>query len=280
PAIGVAVAAAYGDAAHLRAAALLTAAHGLFQCIALPFGGVFRVDAGNVYHRGPLFPVYAAALVLSILYGCVAALRGGRAYQTGMDSVLLLTLLMLTAGVGLLLVFPDIRIAYLCVSVGNTLLYMRHYKIMLQVDAVTGLLNRRCYDVNMADLGSQAVILLFDVDQFKQVNDTFGHSVGDICLQQVAGILRSIYGRYGLCYRIGGDEFAVIMRSGLGRTEILNRGFDSLIRKLREADGRMPGVSMGYARYDAAASRIQDVLEEADAMLYRRKSEKARVSGS
>ncbi|MDD6032464.1 MAG: hypothetical protein PUC47_03100, partial [Oscillospiraceae bacterium] len=47
PAIGVAVAAAYGDAAHLRAAALLTAAHGLFQCIALPFGGVFRVDAGN-----------------------------------------------------------------------------------------------------------------------------------------------------------------------------------------------------------------------------------------
>ena len=277
PAIGVAVAFAYGDAKHPELALTLVAAHAVFQCLALGFEWVFRVDAENGWQRQELFLIYALVFVLSVAYAFSSVVIGGKAYQIGVDAMLVLTLALVTAGVWFMLVFPDIRITYLCIALSNLLLYIRHYKIMLQVDAVTGLLNRRCYDVNITDMGSRSVIVLLDIDQFKRVNDTYGHSVGDLCLRSVAQELTAVYGRYGLCYRIGGDEFCVVLHDGLEKLPMLNQLFLARIQRLRERDSRMSGVSMGYAYYDAAASNIRDVIQEADTMLYRNKT---RQSGS
>ena len=277
PAIGVAVAFAYGDAKHPELALTLVAAHAVFQCLALGFEWVFRVDAENGWQRQELFLIYALVFVLSVAYAFSSVVIGGKAYQIGVDAMLVLTLLLVTAGVWFMLVFPDIRITYLCIALSNLLLYIRHYKIMLQVDAVTGLLNRRCYDVNITDMGSRSVIVLLDIDQFKRVNDTYGHSVGDLCLRSVAQELTAVYGRYGLCYRIGGDEFCVVLHDGLEKLPMLSQLFLARIQRLRERDSRMSGVSMGYAYYDAAASDIRDVIQEADTMLYRNKT---RQSGS
>ena len=277
PAIGVAVAFAYGDAKHPELALTLVAAHAVFQCLALGFEWVFRVDAENGWQRQELFVIYALVFVLSVAYAFSSVVIGGKAYQIGVDAMLVLTLALVTAGVWFMLVFPDIRITYLCIALSNLLLYIRHYKIMLQVDAVTGLLNRRCYDVNITDMGSRSVIVLLDIDQFKRVNDTYGHSVGDLCLRSVAQELTAVYGRYGLCYRIGGDEFCVVLHDGLEKLPMLNQLFLARIQRLRERDSRMSGVSMGYAYYDAAASNIRDVIQEADTMLYRNKT---RQSGS
>ena len=277
PAIGVAVAFAYGDAKHPELALTLVAAHAVFQCLALGFEWVFRVDAENGWQRQELFLIYALVFVLSVAYAFSSVVIGGKAYQIGVDAMLVLTLLLVTAGVWFMLVFPDIRITYLCIALSNLLLYIRHYKIMLQVDAVTGLLNRRCYDVNITDMGSRSVIVLLDIDQFKRVNDTYGHSVGDLCLRSVAQELTAVYGRYGLCYRIGGDEFCVVLHDGLEKLPMLSQLFLARIQRLRERDSRMSGVSMGYAYYDAAASNIRDVIQEADTMLYRNKT---RQSGS
>lgn len=277
PAIGVAVAFAYGDAKHPELALTLVAAHAVFQCLALGFEWVFRVDAENGWQRQELFLIYALVFVLSVAYAFSSVVIGGKAYQIGVDAMLVLTLLLVTAGIWIMLVFPRIRITYLCIALSNLLLYIRHYKIMLQVDAVTGLLNRRCYDVNITDMGSRSVIVLLDIDQFKRVNDTYGHSVGDLCLRSVAQELTAVYGRYGLCYRIGGDEFCVVLHDSLEKLPMLNQLFLARIRRLQERDSRMSGVSMGYAYYDAAASNIRDVIQEADTMLYRNKT---RQSGS
>ena len=272
PAIGVAVAFAYGDAKHPELALTLVAAHAVFQCLALGFEWVFRVDAENGWQRQELFVIYALVFVLSVAYAFSSVVIGGKAYQIGVDAMLVLTLLLVTAGIWIMLVYPRVRITYLCIAVGNLLLYIRHYKVMLQVDAVTGLLNRRCYDVNITDMGSRSAIIMLDIDRFKRVNDTYGHSVGDLCLRNVAEELTAVYGKYGLCYRIGGDEFCVILQDGIEKTELLNKLFLARIRRLREKDRRMPGVSMGCVYYDAAASDIRDVLREADAMLYQDKS--------
>ena len=272
PAIGIAIAVAYGDARHPGIAMTLLAGHAVFQFIALGFEWVFRIDAQNIFHRQELFMVYTLAFTLSAAYAFTSVVFSGRAYQMGVDSMLVLTLVLVTVGIWLMLVFPDIQITYLCIAVANLLLYIRHYKIMLQVDAVTGLLNRRCYDVNITDMGSRSVIVLLDIDRFKRVNDTYGHSVGDLCLRSVAQELTTVYGRYGLCYRIGGDEFCIVLRDGIEKLPMLNQLFLARIRRLRERDSRMSGVSMGYAYYDAAASDIRDVIREADAMLYRNKT--------
>ena len=155
---------------------------------------------------------------------------------------------------------------------GNLLLYIRYYKMMLQVDAVTQLLNRRCYDVSITDMGSRAVILYFDIDKFKQINDIYGHSVGDLCLRKVAQLLRNVYRKHGLCYRIGGDEFCVILNRDPEQLNMLNRKFREAIEAVRTQDPRMPDVAIGYAHYSAGTSHIQDVIEEADAMMYQNKA--------
>ena len=197
-------------------------------------------------------------------YCFVSIIRNGKAYQIDVDSVLVLILLMLIIGIGIQFIYSEIKIDYLCIAIGNMMLYIRYYKITLQVDAVTRLLNRRCYDVNIADMGSRAVILFFDVDQFKQTSD--------MRLRNVAQQLRSVYKKYGRCYRVGGDEFCVILHDGLEMVEELNREFASAMKAMQEEDSRMPNVSIGYAHYDAAVSHVQNVIEEADAMLYRNKS--------
>lgn len=272
PFIGVAAAIAYGNAVKPKLAIGLASVHAIFECIAVRFEWVFSVDAQNIYHREPLYLIYVVMFLLSIAYCMISLIRMGKAYQIGVDMVLLLTLAMLLVGIGIQFLFSSIRIDYLCIAAGNLLFYIRYYKTMLQVDAVTQLLNRRCYDVNIADTGSRAIVLFFDVDKFKQVNDVFGHSAGDVCLRNVAQQLRNVYGKYGLCYRVGGDEFCVILCGNIDNVDELNLQFTSAIAALQAQDSRMPSVSLGYAYFDSATGHIQNVIEEADAMLYKNKS--------
>lgn len=79
------------------------------------------------------------------------------------------------------------------------MVYILYSELTQKIDTLTRLLNRRSYESRLASLRGHAVIYYFDVDEFKSVNDTFGHGVGDAVLAEV-----------GYCYRIGGDEFCVI----------------------------------------------------------------------
>ncbi|MGN1040758.1 MAG: GGDEF domain-containing protein, partial [Candidatus Fimimonas sp.] len=251
PAIGVAVASAYGELKHSKIAWSVVGVHALFQIVASFFGWVFSVDAQNVYHREALYFIYVAAFLLSIIFGFIGIIRIGKTYQISFDVVLALSVLLLLVGIGIQFVWSGIRIDYLCITIVNLMFYLRFFKITLQVDAVTRLLNRRCYEVHVVDMGSKAAVVLFDVDRFKQVNDTHGHSGGDECLKKVALLLTNVYGKYGLCYRIGGDEFCVILRKdGAEKVEELNARFAEEVNLARKEDGNMPNVSFGYALYD------------------------------
>ena len=118
--------------------------------------------------------------------------------------------------------------------------------------------------------------MYFDVNNFKQVNDTYGHNIGDLCLRSIAERLRSVYGKFGSCYRIGGDEFCVVLESHLDSMDALNETFLKAIESLKKADPRMPGVAVGYAIYDSATTHIRKAIEEADEMMYRNKRRMAK----
>lgn len=272
PAIGVAVAIAFGAAKFSKAALTVVAAQAVFQCAAMPFGLVFSIDAQNIYHRESLYSIYVISFVFSVAYGFACIIRSGKEYQTGIDGVLVLTVLMTVVGIGIQFINSKIRVDFLCIAIGNALLYSRCYKIVLQLDAVTHLLNRRCYDAALGNIGSRAVIIAFDVNLFKQINDTYGHSVGDICLKQIGKLIHEIYGKYGSCYRIGGDEFCVILDERLDDLQKLNEHFLAALKRLQAQDKRIPSVSIGYAYYDPDSSHIQEAIETADAMMYKNKS--------
>lgn len=138
---------------------------------------------------------------------------------------MILILCFLAAEIGIQMLYPEIRVDFMCVVIGNLLLYNYRGNIVHQIDRTTQPLNRRCYEREIENMKSSAYVLIFDINKFKQINDTYGHAEGDRALELVARQIYKVYGKYGACYRIGGDEFCVIMLKNLDKIKILNCRF-------------------------------------------------------
>lgn len=149
-------------------------------------------------------------------------------------------------------------------------------------DELTGLPNRRLFEdrLKQAILNSErhnkAIALLFlDLDRFKEINDTFGHAIGDQILQQVAGRLNAVIRRGDTVCRYGGDEF-IILLSELESPE----GGDVVIGKIRQhldtpyhLNGRDMKISMsiGIATYLAKDRAKDELIHLADLDMYQDK---------
>ena len=153
-------------------------------------------------------------------------------------------------------------------------------------DALTSVLNRRGQDASMDDLWKQAyredqalMLVIVDIDHFKQVNDQFGHSWGDSALRAVAEAMRSASRRpLDRIARFGGDEFCGIwygspQREGL--PEILREEISQRLQELAQQTGREPPtVSIGVASVRPRHGGSRDELfKRADAALYRAKEQ-------
>ncbi len=139
-------------------------------------------------------------------------------------------------------------------------------------DTLTGLRNRHALheDIVHISRGDEEVALaMIDLDSFKQVNDHYGHAVGDQLIAQCAELLREVCGREVICYRLGGDEFAALMHGKVAGTIL-----EGICRSLLERLGSpMPlghrqivvGASIGLAR-STADQRVpsSEMLRRAD----------------
>ena len=271
PLISVAAAIAYGKVKRPKSVAALLTAHAAFEVLALFNKWVFSVDADNIYHREGLYWIYIVAFVLSVVYCFICIVQGNRKYQARFGSVLILILCFLAAGIGLQMFHSEIRVDFMCVAIGNLMLYNYRGNVIHQIDMTTRLLNRRCYEKNIENMKTSAYVLIFDINKFKQINDTYGHVEGDRCLALVAQQIFSVYGKYGFCYRIGGDEFCVIMLKNLDKIKILNCRFQEAMDHMNQNNIKLSGVSLGYAYYDEKKMNIKDVIAQADEMMYKNK---------
>lgn len=141
-------------------------------------------------------------------------------------------------------------------------------------DKLTGLYNRRGYDflLQNVDLDTSA-LLLMDLDKFKQINDTYGHDVGDKVLEKVAKVLHKNFRAQDYVCRLGGDEFAVIM---IHAEEELSGQIRDKIQLINEElkvpeEGMPPislsaGVVFGDSDHDA-----ENIYKDADGALYQAK---------
>ena len=138
-------------------------------------------------------------------------------------------------------------------------------------DRLTGLYNRSGYDFLMqnADLGTCA-LLLIDVDKFKAVNDTYGHSTGDRALVRVATILRDNFRDEDYICRIGGDEFAAIMvNAGQQFTDLIRDKISHINEKLLHPDDGIPPLSLSVGvAFGSSAHSDAHLVKNADLALY------------
>jgi diguanylate cyclase (GGDEF)-like protein len=244
-------------------------------------GSLFSVDEGNHYFRGPLFPVFAV-----VQYGLVAfilghVVRNGKMVNRRVFiSLLAYPLPMLAAAVlqmafyGLILIWPTMTL-FLVVAAFN--IENRRAK----TDYLTGTANRRSLDeelerrIEFSRQGRTLCGLMLDIDDFKGINDRFGHEAGDRALEDVANILLSSVRVNDHVARMGGDEFVILFDTpGPISTEELVHRIESAIENLN-ASGRRSyslSLSIGRALYDQdRGGAASDFLSILDSDMYARK---------
>lgn len=129
-------------------------------------------------------------------------------------------------------------------------------------DPLTGIGNRRAFEqqaVRLISSGDETVVVLLDIDGFKRINDTSGHSGGDAALVQVAQALEVVLGPDAVVARLGGDEFAAALPAA---SAVVAEGLAEVLRAaVRGAAGLE--VSVGVARVSTAVRSAENALAEA-----------------
>ena len=143
-------------------------------------------------------------------------------------------------------------------------------------DKLTGLFNRRGYDffLNNADMET-STLMVIDLDKFKNINDTYGHDIGDKAIIKASKVISESFSSQDYVCRIGGDEFAVIMiRSDSSMKDLITRKVNMINDKLSKtnADDGVPALScsVGVA-FGRVGIRTSELFKRADTALYNAK---------
>ena len=259
----------------LRHVSVLTGVNAVLTLCSPYTGWIFRVTADNQYARGPLFGVYVAVYLAALL--TLAGVSYCRSLQWKPAERLFLGGLSLFVMVGTMVqvLLPMVHTSWRCIAISLVLYYFFLHEMQFKYDTVTGLLNRQAFHKELERLqASERVwVIVFDLDKFKEVNDTYGHVKGDDYLRESAMIIRNSFKQIGNCYRTGGDEFCVLA-SGAS-TEDIQKCIETMLRVVggaRQTDPLIPVISCGFSVYKKGDGKsILQAFEEADRNMYTNK---------
>lgn len=157
----------------------------------------------------------------------------------------------------------------------------RQFETVSQQDGLTGLLNRRYWETQLIsefrachDNGQQACLLLLDLDHFKNINDTYGHLIGDEVLKNFARLLQSNLRAQDVIGRYGGEEFVVILRNtGLNEAISVSTRLIEQVRRQRSQKNTLWGctLSAGLVPFSKEMEVHFAWLQRADHAMYRAK---------
>jgi diguanylate cyclase (GGDEF)-like protein len=190
-------------------------------------------------------------------------------------------------GVSLPVLIAVVGIALAALLAALVLIWSRNERIQelqrqASQDPLTGLKNRRRFEEDLrTELarsrreGREGALLMLDLDNFKQVNDTLGHPVGDRVIADIAGVLHSRMRMTDVLARLGGDEFAVVLpHCDPAEARLVGEEIGKAIREHAPDEEAVPPitVSVGIAMFGPnLAADLESLEEDADAALYEAK---------
>ena len=233
------------------------------------YGLIFSVSESGAYRRGDLFAAFVAAYLWGMLVLLKATLDMGKRYRYRFRYKLFAVFGFILLGTSLQVALPNVHTSWTCVALALALHYGFICEMSDTLDALTKLYNRKSYECEIERLKDRRfAVVLMDVDDFKRVNDRYGHPYGDECLATLASLVHEAFYRIGDCYRIGGDEFCVLCR--VADEEKIAAAIARLVRGVedcRARDPRLPVISYGFS-----AGARDEAIREADRQMYRNKA--------
>lgn len=172
----------------------------------------------------------------------------------------------------------------------HLLISTRSLEKEINIDSLTKASNRRCGEINLSNFfkkykvtGEKPAIMMLDIDNFKEINDKYGHEVGDFLLKEIVKKINHIIRSSDQLIRWGGDEFIAIL-PGLKEEYIMEFGEKLLaeVNSIRIPIGNEKisvTISIGFSYFKEVDSDYNDVLKRADTAMYKSKQQgKSRVS--
>lgn len=254
----------------------------------------YHIDASGAYQRDPHFWIFVIIALLPAFYAeLLTLINRSRLNSHEYISMLLFPLAPMFGGT-LQALFYGMPLIWNGVTLALVAVYVNIQDRLAQTDYLTGVFNRRQADdylrqkIRATEQGRGFSGILIDIDDFKMINDRFGHAEGDICLATVVQQLRSTLRRDDFLARVGGDEFMVIL--DISTREELSRArqrIDESIRNYNLNSGKMYQISlsMGADLYSARYGHSRSTFfKHLDRLMYAeknaRKTERARYEES
>lgn len=260
-----------------------------FNVVGLFTGWFFFYDAAGVYQRGPLFvPHVVATIVFTLLGEAYIYLHRDKIPSQAVSWLAFFPVAPFVGGLWQL-TLPGLPFEFVGMLFSVSLLHVFVQERDTNTDFLTGVANRRRLDIVLdtrarrAETGRTFSAVMVDVDKFKQINDTYGHSQGDAALVEVANLLARSFRSTDLVARYGGDEFFVV--TDIESESVLKKASRRMRDYLDEfnASGRLPfalRISMGYGVYDPAEDHsLEGFKSRLDSSLYEEKKRKAAAAG-
>ena len=248
--------------------------------LTLQYGFFFYISSDGRYIKGPAYVLMALMSYGYLLVIGVKALAGmfrksNFARRSAYSAVASFVVCPLIAG---LIQSFHTGLSILCMgcTVALVQVFINIQQSRITIDPLTQINNRsrllQHLDKALArQKGSperQLYLFMIDIDDFKQINDRYGHLQGDVCLAEIGRCIKKAYARSGYCYRTGGDEFCVLMENA-DREAQCAQEFVRQLEQRRKAVDFLPTVSFGSAPF--LGEDVLAVKNRADREMYRYK---------
>lgn len=242
---------------------------------------MFYFDAAHIYHRGVLYPLLAAVSIYPFLIAIITATVHRKRASKRFYRLLVFFSLLILAAIAAQVFFYGISVIWSTITIAALLTHTSIQNDWAFFDHLTGVFNRRQLDIYLADrialaaAGHPLSCILLDVNRFKSINDTLGHTVGDDALKSAACILKTSIRKEDFLSRYGGDEFVILSEIDDERTlENLIVRIGETARVYNETAGAPYEISfsVGYLVYpkDSGMTEIE-YLDAVDKRMYHHK---------
>ncbi len=235
-------------------------------------GSVFYINDDNVFVYGVLYPVFGVIYLICFVQLFINMYKFSKECQMANSYALILIGIAALSGNAIQIIRSQVLVIWIAATMMAIMTYIYYTAVNNQLDKLTHTFKRRCYENMLVNIDYDATVVLFDLNDFKNVNDKEGHLVGDYVLSTIGGLIKDTYNKDGLSYRTGGDEFCVVLKRNGRFVEELNEDFLRKLDKARSEDERISKVALGYAHFKASEDNILDVIEIADKMMYEDKN--------
>jgi diguanylate cyclase (GGDEF)-like protein len=242
-----------------------------------PYTGLmFTISSGNIYHRGPGFWIMAGVCYLTIVYTALCSLINRRRISNRLFVPLLMFAIPPVVFSALQCLFYGLTLTWTGITLSIFIVHASLQNQQFSLDHLTRVFERRPLDnylidrMRTAHRGRLFALIMLDIDDFKSINDRFGHIAGDEALKDAAAILKSCVRSGDFLARYAGDEFVIVLD-----TDNLSVP-EQMVKRIRESTAAFNSgshkpysisFSAGFAVYDRDLS-LDGFISQVDALMY------------